>query len=489
MLILVTMLFALVPPGWTALVFLLPPFPGLFGRQAVLPGLVCALWAGVAAGLLAFHPVLSGPLALAGMALVLVLVRGQLSASLVHGSLPPGSLSFAKGVRALGRRDFYQRKFRRYGPIFRSSQFGAPVICVSGLERICQLLRSNADQLGPSPLSFSKSIQGNFIRYMNNDTHSFYGGLFRRAMVGPSPAEVEVSLLEQAQALLVSLSGRGWFNPHASLHRFSSECLNLLLFGFTADAIGQHFAELSEHFGCSSLGSVVRGLERRQFDELTRMLDIQLARLKLDPGTGQPILLRLSQVNSSMPDRVCLENLVFMHKIASDDVASLLLWLLYNWGVQTEISEQIRAMEATQQEQALDAFMAETLRLAQSEYLYRRVQQEFNFEGFTFPRGWIVRCCVWESHRSAEELSSPSEFRLRLDPDSYDRGHYAPFGMDRHACNGVDLSNSIARAFLKALAGGISLELKHSEPFQRRMRHWSHWAPNRAMTALLTLSS
>lgn len=490
MLILAAMLFALVPPSWAALVFLLPPFPGLFGRQAVLPGLFFALWAGVAAALWAFYPVLHGPMALAGAGLILVLIRGQLIVSVAQGSVPPGSLSFAKGVRALARRDFYQREFGRYGPIFKSSQFGAPVICVAGLERICQLLRTHADQLGPSPLAFSQGLQGNFLRYMNSEAHSFYGGLFRRAMVGQASPALDVCLHEKAQSMLVGLSRSGCISVNALLHRFSQECLDVMLFGFTAnDAIGQRFAELSEGFGRSSIGRVMSGSDRMQLHQLIRLLDIQLSRLRSNPAPGQPVLLKLLQLDSTMPDRVCLENLVFMRKIAASDMASLLLWLLYHWGMQTEISAHIKSMEAAQKAMALDAFLAETLRLSQSEYIYRCVHQEFNFEGFVFPRGWLVRCCIWETHRSARELPGPSEFRLRLNRNSYDNGHYAPFGVDRHACNGADLCNAISRAFLKALSNGISVELKHSEPFQRQMRHWSHWGPNRAMTALLTLSS
>ncbi|MDA0215632.1 MAG: cytochrome P450 [Cyanobacteria bacterium] len=485
MLMHISLPFALVPPVLAALVFLAPPFPGLFGRQALVPGLFFASWATLASVLLAAHPALHLPLALLGTSLALLIARGQLAAIVVNGPLPPGSLSFATGIRALARRDFYQRGFNRHGAIFASTQFGAPVICVSGLERICQLLRTHADQLGPSPLAFSQSVQGNFLRYMDNDSHSYYGGLFRRAMSGPQTAVVSSQLLEQAERTLGTLAASGWVSPAVALQRFSREALNLLLFEFTGrDPISHRFDQVSESFGRSSLGSIINGRERQQLDELTSLLDAQIQHLTSDAPSGQSVLLRLRELDSNLPDRVCLENLIFMQKIASNNVSSLLLWLLHNWGAYPEIAKQVQSISSGQSDEALDVFIAETLRLAQSEYIYRRVRNDFHFGGYIFPRGWMVRCCIWESHRSSQTIESPSGFKLRLD-GGYDRSHYSPFGMDRHACNGVDLNHAICMAFLRCLATGYHVELRRSEPFQRQMRHWSHWVPNHSMTARL----
>lgn len=476
---------ALVPPVLAALIFLAPPFPGLFGQQALVPGLFFAVWGALAAFLLAAHPDLHLPLVLLGTALALLMARGQLAALLVKGPLPPGSLSFATGVRALARRDFYERGFNRHGPVFASTQFGAPVICVSGLERICQLLRTHADQLGPSPLAFSQSVQGNFLRYMDNDTHSYYGGLFRRAMSGPQAPDVSSLLLEQAERTLGTLASSGWVAPDVALQRFSREALNLILFEFTGrEPISQRFTQLSEVFGRSSLGSIASGRERQQLDELTSLLDAQFKRLTSDPTSGQPVLLRLHRLDSNLPDRVCLENLVFMQKIAANNVSSLLLWLLHNWGAYPAVAEQIQSMSSSECEQALDVFISETLRVAQSEYLYRRVRNDFRFEGYVFPRGWMVRCCIWESHRSSQTINNPSDFKLRLD-SGYDRSQYSPFGMDRHACNGIDLNHAICMAFLRCLAENYHVELRRQEPFQRQMRHWSHWVPNHSMLVQL----
>ena len=64
--------------------------------------------------------------------------------------------------------------------------------------------------------------------------------------------------------------------------------------------------------------------------------------------------------------------------------------------------------------EGIDAFLSEELRLSQSEYLYRRVMEDFTFEGFRFPRGWMVRSCTSESHRFDSPLPAAEEFRLRM---------------------------------------------------------------------------
>jgi cytochrome P450 len=197
------------------------------------------------------------------------------------------------------------------------------------------------------------------------------------------------------------------------------------------------------------------------------------------------VLARLRQIDAAMPGRTCLHNLVFMHKIATGNVSSLLLWLLHEWASHKDVVARIRACEGDEQTVVLDAFLSETLRLNQSEYLYRKVAREFEYEGFRFPRGWMVRFCVWESHRTTDGLARPDRFELRLGQDDYSRRHFLPFGMGRHACNGIDINKAICRTFLQSLATSFDVAVTSADPVQRQMRHWSHWQPNREVMAMV----
>ncbi len=56
-------------------------------------------------------------------------------------------------------------------------------------------------------------------------------------------------------------------------------------------------------------------------------------------------------------------------------------WLLAMLGKHPELGERMREDPAL-----VDRFIMETLRLAQSEYLYRVVTRDFEFEGYLFPK-------------------------------------------------------------------------------------------------------
>jgi cytochrome P450 len=403
---------------------------------------------------------------------------------------PPGTLSPFAGIRALAKRDAYLRSFARWGPIFKMSQFGAPTICVTGMDRISELMRSHSDALGPSPQPFGQSIQGNFLRYMDDGTHTKYGRLFRRAMAGhASPQDVEfvTSLCDRE---FEAMSAVGAVSPLTPLHSIARRSLSRLLFGFgEAESLPERFDELAVLLARADIGRSVRRKGSEIVSEMSRLLVEQLSTLEdLGRATAAdaPVLARLRQIDSVMPDRTCLENLVFMHKIATDNVGSLLLWLLHHWAKEKAVVARIRKYDRIERTAALEGFLSETLRLNQSEYIYRKVVREFEFEGSRFPRGWMVRACIWESHRSTDAFAHPDQFCLRLDPQDYDRRHFTPFGMGRHSCNGVDINNTICRAFLGCLANSFDVTVVHAEPLQRHMRHWGHWRPNHKVRATLT---
>lgn len=476
---------AAAPAAWAAAMFLWPPFPRMFGRQAVLPGSVFAGWSVTALFLVFGWPELRWLVALAGAGLGMLLLRGWLAAWSAEGPLPPGTMSFRSGVRALADRSFYGTGFTAWGPIFKTTQFGAPVICVFGIDRVGRLLRGHARQLGPSPLAFNQSIMGSFLRYMDDETHARYGPLFRRAMAGAPSADVSMQLRARCRGMLEAWQAAGVVSPAPALRTWAREALDLQLFGFAADdADGRRFGELADRFRSGSLGASLGRAERQLLEDMVSLLVDQLERLAPE-DVDAPVLARLRRLDRAMPDRICLDNLVFMHRIATANVSSLLLWLLYYWATEAEAVARLRELPPTRQAEGLDAFLSETLRLSQSEYLYRRVEQEFTFEGVHFPAGWMVRSCIWESHRFGSVLPDPTEFRLRLNPGDYDRGHHAPFGMDRHACNGTDLNRAICTAFLGELAAGYAARVENAQPFRREMRHWSHWQPNPAMTVQL----
>ena len=83
----------------------------------------------------------------------------------------------------------------------------------------------------------------------------------------------------------------------------------------------------------------------------------------------------------------------------------------------------------------------ETLRLRQSEYIYRKVLDDIPVEDFVIPKGWLLRVCVRESHRDPLLFENPNGFNPdRFIARRYSRAEYSTFGASRVSCLGEHLT-------------------------------------------------
>jgi cytochrome P450 len=121
----------------------------------------------------------------------------------------------------------------------------------------------------------------------------------------------------------------------------------------------------------------------------------------------------------------------------------------------------------------------EALRLEQSEYLYRKVAQDFEFGGYRIPKGWLIRICVQESHRNPEIFADPTRFDPgRFAARAFTRSEYAPLGADAHGCMGTAIIHFLGRIFVEELTLGFDWEVVSDGPLERGTRHWRHWHPS-----------
>ena len=474
-------------PAWGVSICGSRQFTKTFPRESWWTRLVFFSWTGVVIALWWFLPAVFLSLFWVTIGILFLFfclgVRWRIKS---HGS-PPGRLSILDGVRALARRDYYLHNFERHGAVFKMSQYGQPTICVLGLDRIEKLIKGHSEFLGPSTLPISKSVEGRFLRYMPSEAHQLYGRIFRRAMSGPFVSTQTRQIDRICEKHLQSLEGHE-SSPYPALQTIARHSLNYLLLGFDPETVdGKRFDELARGFAKAGIGWSLVRRDRQALDEMRRILatkfETDVSRLAgADKTTEETsVLVRLRQQDSAMPDGVCLDNLIVMHRIASGNVSSLLAWLLYRWATEPSIVAEIAAEQSETRESILRLFLNETLRTSQSEYLYRRVVREFEFEGHRYPRGWLMRGCVWESHHTTDSIDEPTQFRLRRGSSDYDRRQFSPLGMGAHACNGGDVNELICLAFLKQLFRTSDIRVNHAEPLQRQMRHWSHWQPNHEM--------
>ena len=63
--------------------------------------------------------------------------------------LPPGCLGLGHSLDALQNQRYYLEQAARFGPVFKSSGFGRPVVCILGLGRARAILAGHGASLGP----------------------------------------------------------------------------------------------------------------------------------------------------------------------------------------------------------------------------------------------------------------------------------------------------------------------------------------------------
>jgi cytochrome P450 len=276
--------------------------------------------------------------------------------------------------------------------------------------------------------------------------------------------------------------------PGSALERVVLAAFARVLFGIEEDHAA--FAPLAAGYDvlrAQSLSEPLAAPTRAALDDLRALVERRAVELAAGRARGERCVCALDEMRRAapeMPDGVCVDNLLFILKVASDNVTALLRWLVKMLGDHPQWKASLRAevdgMAGRDAAPALvDRIVMETLRLEQSEYLYRVIREEFEHASFRFPAGWHLRICVRESHRSAEHWPDPAAF----DPDRFSgramaRSQYSPFGFHQHACNGVDLSNMICRVVLEELATGYDWSIVRDGEVERGFRHWSHWRPS-----------
>jgi cytochrome P450 len=452
-------------------------------RLAAHPGLPRKILACLAAYALAAAALILGPLPW--------LVAASMGATVVAGfawwrarpgygrsrGLPPGSLA-ATSLAMVSDDRYLLDQAARYGPVFKVGRFGQAIVCVMGIERAAELLRRHGDDLVSGPLPFSRLIEGGFIRYMPKERHAHYRRLLARAL---APELVEAGrpiFAATAQAVLqraATAADARELDPAPHLWRFTTEAMLRLCLGLdAADPRLHRILELLPVIASAKLSKRRVRHVRAALDEVLGIVAQAAAQVRASPEAAEPSLLqRLARTAPpALADPTLLGNVVYMIETGGRDTADLLLWALKMLGDHPDWAARLAAGRPGLGRR----IVAETLRLEQSEYIVRKTRRPIEIEGFTVPSGWLIRCCVRESHRDADSFAAPESF----DPDRFERNEhdprrYAPLGIGAHTCLGQGLVMALAPTFLDALGRGFDWQVVADGP---RVFGTFHWMPS-----------
>jgi cytochrome P450 len=465
-----------------------------------------------AAGLIVTPLVLGGPqrdswilggAAGAAMFALLAALRARPGYGRSRG-LPPGSLGFAVSLDALAKPDFYADAARRWGPVFKMSQFHRPVVCVVDLPLGLELLESGKKNLAQPRLPFGRLSPGNYIEFMNDAQHTRYRGILRTALSGRVLAEcrpgVEAVVYHQLSQMASATGGHG-VDPEEFLDRIAFASLVRVIFGIPVedervDRLQRLFAEL---------GSPRAFAERRPEERLEtfgRLTDIvrelgaeTLARKRRGESEARSVLGEiLGSDPAHLEDQTLIGNLVLIVHVTRSNVRGLLGWALKEHCDHPQWADALRAAAdptstAPSSADALATnFVNETLRMHQSEYFYREVVRDIRIGNYRIPKGWLLRVCVRECHDRPEVFPEPERFNPgRFAARHFDRTEYSPFSDGTHSCFGAGLAVMIAKTLVLGLATGFDAHSVCDGPVERAgNRHWSHWRPSLAFRVALS---
>ena len=371
--------------------------------------------------------------------------------------LPPGSLGLSASLDAISEEDFYARAARRWGPVFKMSQFHRPVVCVADLELGLELIRTEAASLEQLGQPWGALIPGGYIEFMDGPRHEHYRDVLRRPLNASAISASTDEWVATIRQELSFLAGNPSADLDASLVRMTSALLLRVFFGVVPDSpegerLLSTFAEIDR---CAWLGWRVPPQPEADVAGASRVVR-ELAETGHDRVSVLSELVRLSP--GAVDDPTVVGNLVLMVQNGRLSLAALLRWLLKLGGDHPEWLRELRREHESGGDAVASQFVRETLRLWQSEYAYRRTRRECWIGEHRIPRGWLVRVCLREAHARADVFPDPAAFDpARFSARRYSKHEYAPFSAGPHACLGAVLTNSVSRAFLHELAGGFDL--------------------------------
>ena len=409
----------------------------------------------------------------------------------VSRGLPPGSLAL------FPRRPWvddlhYRKQVRFLGPVFKTSLLHRPMICVYGAELGRELMRDHETDLETLPVRFNNFIPRGFLRYMSQDDHRRYRKILQSAISPDRLRAAEPGIVASTRAALLDMaenrkrqSGRD-LNPRRELNDLLFRVFARLFLGVSPEH--GDYRRLHELYGAldiRKMSLIPSSRDRKALEQIVELIhtlcegpDGPDEQDQQDPPSILSDLLQKDP--DALADETLVGNLVYVFHIGRNDLTSLGVWVLKILGDNREWWErfcgEVRSgIPASCNALAL-RIIRESLRLEQSEYLYRRAAKSIRFRGYIIPRGWRVRVLIREGHRDPELFESPDSFNPdRFLHDAAAGAGFAPFGLGAHSCIGPHVTMTVMRVFLVELARGFEWSVLSDGP---REYGWAHWQPS-----------
>jgi retinoid hydroxylase len=392
-----------------------------------------------------------------------------------RGKFPPGPGDFSLARTRQIAHDplpLLLGAYEEHGPIFSMRLLHSRVVFMLGPEANHFVTVAHPENFHWRESSFGDLIPllGDGLLTIDDDYHDR-----ARAIMMPAfhrrqlTASVEAMAVE-AEAAIATLRPGAVLDLYDWMRNLAMRIAMRALLGLDPDEAGkgaaaaEHFERALGFYGIDYPLRLLRGpgspwrkliASRQVLDEIV-FSEIERRRAAPDDERQDILSLLLGargEAGEAFTDREVRDQVMTLMFAGHDTSTSTLTFMMHELARHPEVVERLceeqdlvlsggtPTVDRLEQMPYLDMVLDEVLRLYPPAWIGpRRAVREFEFGGYTVPKGAYVNYCSWASHRIPEVFPEPEAFRPeRFEPErkaALPRGAYVPFGAGQRICIG-----------------------------------------------------
>ncbi|XP_068641506.1 abscisic acid 8'-hydroxylase CYP707A1-like [Aristolochia californica] len=399
--------------------------------------------------------------------------------------LPPGSMGWpyigeTHQFYSHDPNDFFARKQKRYGEIFKTHLLGCPCVMLASPEAAKFVLVNQAHLFKPTyPESKEQMIGPSALFFHQGDYHMRLRKLVQGSLTPEAIKNLVPDIETFAVSLLDSWDGGREVNTFREMKKYAFDVGVLAIFG---QLNPRYREELKKNYsildkGYNSFPTNIPGtlynnavLARKR---LSKILS-EIVRDRRETGSTEKDLfgcLMNSKDDKGMvlTDDQIADNIIGVLFAAQDTTASVMTWIVKYLHDDPKLLEVVRVeqraiLEAndggkrpltwaqTRNMPLTHKVILESLRMSSIiSFTFREAVADVEYKGYLIPKGWKVMPLFRNIHHNPEFFPDPHKFEPSRFEVSPKPNTFVPFGNGVHACPGNELAKLESFIFIHHL--------------------------------------
>jgi cytochrome P450 len=416
-----------------------------------------------------------------------------------RGRFPPGKMDLSVARTSQIVRDplpILLGAYERYGPIFTLRLLHSRVVFMLGPEANHFVTVAHPENFHWRESSFGDLIPllGDGLLTIDDAYHDHARATMMPAFHREQVAAAVEAMTVEAAAAIETLRPGEVADVYEWMRSLAMRIAMRALLGLDPDEAGkgaaaaEHFERALEFYGIDFALRLLRGPGSpwRKMVESRKVLDeivfSEIAERRRKPDESRRDVLSLllgvrDEAGQGFSDREVRDQVMTLMFAGHDTSTSTLSFMMHELGRHPDVvaklhEEQDRVLgdkppdiEKLEREMPyLGMVLDEVLRLYPPAWIGpRRVIRDFEFGGYTVPKGAYLNYCSWASHRIPEFFPDPEAFiPERFTPErkaELPRGAYVPFGGGRRICIGKRFGQTEVKLVATMLLQKLRLDL------------------------------